>query len=226
MTHPRYHDAMNGLDIALIVLFALGTAMGLARGFVRILIGVLSLLVAFFLASRWQDPIAQVLVARHVAETPARIAAYAAVFVGTMIAGGLVAWLVGKMLKLAMLSWADRLAGGALGLFAAVLAAAFLVYPLVSSSKGGSTMLQTSKLVPYVTVVADLGSALAPDAVAKRYEAGIEALRKVWRGEGPIPVDLEKVKEKIGEAVDGGKKAATTAAEKTEAAVKGATKKK
>ena len=179
---------MNALDIGLIVLIVLGAGIGLARGFVRILIGILSLVVAFYLASRYQDQIAAVMTARHVSETPARIGAYVLVFVATMIAGGLVAWVVGKILKLAMLSFPDRLAGGALGIVAALLAAAFLVHPLVASSAGGSRLLATSKIAPYVSVVADLGNAVAPDAVARRYDRGIEGLRKIWRGDEPVPV--------------------------------------
>ena len=195
---------MNALDIGLVVLFAIGAGIGLARGFVRILIGILSLVVAFYLASRYQDQIAAVMTARHVSETPARIGAYVLVFVATMIAGGLVAWVVGKILKLAMLSFPDRLAGGALGIVAAMLAAAFLVHPLVASSAGGSRLLATSKIAPYVSVVADLGNAVAPDAVAERYESGIESLRKIWRGEQPLPV--EKVKKALTEAVEDVKK--------------------
>jgi membrane protein required for colicin V production len=194
---------MNALDIGLVVLFALGLGIGLARGFVRILIGILSLVVAFFLASRYQDQIAAVMTARHVSETPARIGAYVLVFLGTMIAGGLVAWVVGKLLKLAMLSFPDRLAGGALGILGALLAAAFLVHPLVASSPDGSRLLATSKLAPYVSVVADVVNAVAPDAVAKRYESGIESLRKVWRGEVPI----EKVKKALTDAMEKGEKA-------------------
>lgn len=216
---------MNALDWGLIALFAAGTFVGLARGFVRILIGILSLIVAFYLASRWQEPLSQVLTSHHVGSATAHVAAYLAVFVGTMIAGGLVAWLVGKMLKLAMLSWADRLAGGALGFLAAGLAAAFIVHPLVASTKGGSSLLATSKLAPYVSVVADVGNAMAPDAVAKRYESGIEDLRKIWRGEAPAAAELEKVKAKVGQAVDAGAAAVKTAADKTEKAVKDATKK-
>ena len=196
---------MNALDIGLVVLFAIGAGIGLARGFVRILIGILSLVVAFYLASRYQDQIAAVMTARHVSETPARIGAYVLVFVATMIAGGLVAWVVGKMLKLAMLSFADRLAGGALGIVAAMLGAAFLVHPLVASSTGGSRLLATSKIAPYVSVVADLGNAAAPDAVAKRYESGIESLRKIWRGDASIPV--EKVKKALTDAIEKGEKA-------------------
>jgi len=201
---------MNALDIGLLVLFAMGLGIGLARGFVRILIGILSLVVAFFLASRYQDQLAAVMTARHVSETPARIGAYVLVFLATMIAGGLVAWIVGKILKLAMLSFPDRLAGGALGILGALLAAAFLVHPLVASSPDGSRLLATSKLAPYVSVVADVGNAVAPDAVAKRYESGIESLRKIWRGEVPV----EKVK-----------KALTNALEKSEKAVEDVKKK-
>ena len=196
---------MNALDIVLLVLLAIGAFFGLARGFVRILIGILSLIVAFVLASRYQDSIAALMTARHVAETPARVCAYILVFLATMIAGGLVAWIVGKILKLAMLSLPDRLAGGALGVLAALLAAAFLVHPLAASSPDGSRLLATSKLAPYVSVVADVGNAAAPDAVAKRYESGIESLRKIWRGDVPVPV--EKVKKALTDAVEKGGKA-------------------
>jgi hypothetical protein len=110
---------------------------------------------------------------------------------------------VGKLLKLAMLSFPDRLAGGALGIVASLLAAAFLVHPLVASSPDGSRLLATSKIAPYVTVVADLGNAMAPDAVAKRYDSGIESLRKIWRGEVPV----EKVKKALTDAMEKGEKA-------------------
>ena len=196
---------MNALDIGLLLVLVAGAGIGLARGFVRILIGILTLVVAFFLASRYQDAIAGLLTSRHVSETPARIGAYVLVFLATMIAGGVVAWVVGKILKLAMLSWADRLAGGALGIVGALLAAAFLIHPLVASSHGGSRLLETSKIAPYVSVVADLGNAVAPDAVAKRYESGIESLRRVWRGEQPVPLD--KVKKALTDAIEKGERA-------------------
>jgi membrane protein required for colicin V production len=194
---------MNALDIGLVILLVLGTVMGLARGLVRIVIGLLTIVVAFFLASRYQDSMAAMMVGRHVSETPARIAAYAIIFVATMLAGGLVAWVVGKFLKLAMLSFPDRLAGGAVGFLAALLAAAFLVHPLVASSPDGSHLLATSKLAPYVTVVADVANAATPDAVAQRYDSGIDSLRRIWRGEAPV----DKVKKAMTNALEKGEKA-------------------
>jgi membrane protein required for colicin V production len=132
---------MNAFDVILLAVLAAGAVIGLSRGAVRIVIGIASLFVAFFLASRYQDRLASVLVARHVAEGPARVAAYILVFLLTMIAGGIVAWIVGKILKLAMLSWADRLAGGALGVAAALVTSAFLVHPLAASTPQGSRLL-------------------------------------------------------------------------------------
>ena len=196
---------MNALDVGLVILVVVGAVMGIARGLLRIVIGLLSLVVAFFLASRYQDTVAAVLIERHVGEAPARIGAYVLVFLATMIAGGLVAWVVGRILKLAMLSFPDRLAGGAVGVLAALLAAAFLVHPLVASAPNGLKLLETSKLAPYVSVVADIGNSAAPDAVARRYESGIEKLRRIWRGEEPLPV--EKVKKAMTDALDKGEKA-------------------
>jgi membrane protein required for colicin V production len=208
---------MNGFDIVVLALLVGGALIGLARGAMRIVIGIASLLVAFFLANRYQDQFASVLMQRHVSATPARIAAYLLIFVLTMIAGGLVAWLVAKLLKLAMLSWADRLAGAALGLVFALLAAAFLVHPLAASTPGGSRLLAGSKLAPYVSVVADVGNAAAPDAVAKRYDEGMGTLRKIWSGQQPLP-DTGEVKKAIEKAVDAGKSAVKkTAKDSTEA---------
>lgn len=171
----------------LIFVLIVGAVMGLARGLMRIVIGLLSILVAFFLASRFQDPVAAFFMGHQVGENTARVAAYVVIFLGTMIAGGVVAWIVGKIVKLAMLSWADRLAGGAVGIVAAALAGAFLVHPLASSSPGGSRMLGGSKLAPYLATVADIGNKLAPEAVSKRYDQGIAMMRKVWRGEAKLP---------------------------------------
>ena len=178
---------MNAFDVILVAVLIVGAILGLTRGLMRIVIGLLSILVAFFLASRFQDPVAEFFIAHHVGETTARIAAYAVIFLGTMIAGGLVARLVGKILKLAMLSWADRLAGAAVGIVCAALAGAFLVHPLASSAIGGSRLLAGSTLAPYLATVADIGNKLAPASVAKRYDQGIAAMRKVWRGEAKLP---------------------------------------
>jgi hypothetical protein len=83
---------------------------------------------------------------------------------------------------------------------------------MVASCPNGSRLLATSKLAPYVSVVADLSNAVAPDTVAKRYDDGIETMRKIWRGEEHLPV--EKVKKAFDDALKKGEKAVEDAKKK------------
>lgn len=176
---------MNAFDYVILAVVCVGLAFGLLKGLARILVGIASLVVAFFLASHFQGTVAGALTSAGVQPGPAKLVAYLVIFVATMLAGGLVAWLVGKLLQAAMLSWADRLAGAALGLVAALLAAAFVVHPIVASSSYGAPLLRHSILAPYIAVVADIVNVGAPRELGDRYRKEIDVLRKLWRGEAP-----------------------------------------
>lgn len=183
---------MGGFDWVILALVAAGVVFGLVKGLARILVGLASLVVAFLLASHFRDPVGATLASAGVKPGPAAIAAYFLIFVATMLAGGLVAWLVGKLLKAAMLSWIDRAAGGALGLVAALLASAFVIHPIVASSSYGASLLRHSVLAPYVAVVADLANLGAPKEISEKYRKEIDVLRKLWRGEA-LPPQPEKL---------------------------------
>lgn len=172
---------MNGFDIVLLVLLAVLVLVGLFKGLTRILIGIGALVAAFVLAARLHGELAASLQVIDVGPELRRLLAYLLIFFGTMLAGGLVAYLARKLLKAAMLSWADRLAGGALGLVAALLVAGLLVLPLVAYSPFGERLLRGSVLAPYVTVVADVANQLAPDGLSDRYREKVDGLRRYWR---------------------------------------------
>lgn len=174
---------MNAFDWAVLAILCIGVVFGLVKGLARILIGLASLVVAFLLASHFKEPVASGFVSAGVQPGPAKIVAYFVIFLATMLAGGLIAWLVGKLLKAAMLSWIDRLAGAAVGLVAALLAAAFVIHPIVASSSYGAPLLRYSVLAPYVAVVADIVNVGVPKELGDRYRKEIDILRKLWRGE-------------------------------------------
>jgi len=98
-------------------------------------------------------------------------------------AAELLGWLTRKLLSAAKLGWVDRLAGGAMGLVAAVLAAALLILPVVAYSPRGAGLLDRSALAPYVVAVADLAAFLVPAELAARYRDGVEKLRQHWSGD-------------------------------------------
>jgi membrane protein required for colicin V production len=172
---------LNGFDIAVVVITVCFVVLGLLKGFVRLLIGLASLVVAFLLASRFEPVVAERLMALRMSQGPARFVAYLAIFVATMVVGGVVAWLLRKILSATFLGWADRLAGGAVGFVAAALASAFVLYPVVAYSNAGDRLLAHSKLAPYVAVVADVVNKGAPKDLAERYKKEMESLRRLWR---------------------------------------------
>ena len=183
---------MNAFDIVMGVLTGVLVLYGLWKGMVRIAVSIAALVVAFLLASRFQEPVAQWLGKSGVQPTPAAVMAYLAIFLATILAGALVGWGLSKLLKAALLGWADRLAGAALGLVAALLAGAFVLHPVVASTQSGRSGLGASKLAPYVAAVADLANRAAPERLAESWRREIEPIRKVWRGDVQPVIDPVK----------------------------------
>ena len=172
----------NAFDVLLLVLAGLLVLLGVLRGLTRLLIGVGALVAAFILAAQfhWQVAVWMVRVV-EMPEPVANLVAYLAIFLGTMLAGALVASALGRLLRATMLGWADRLAGGAVGLVAALLAAALVILPVVAYAPSGAAVLRNSVLAPYVTVVADIANPLVPDRLSGQYRDKMESLRQYWQ---------------------------------------------
>jgi len=171
---------MNGFDIALLVLASVLAVLGLLKGLVRILVGLAALVAAFALAARYHGPLADGLSWIDVSREPRMLLAYLLIFLGVMLAGGLVAFMMRRLVKAAMLSWADRLAGAALGLLVAVMAAGLVILPVVAYSPFREGVLAESVLAPYVTMVADGAKLLVPEDLAGKYQERIDDLRRYW----------------------------------------------
>jgi membrane protein required for colicin V production len=169
---------VNGFDIVVLAAAGVLVILGLVKGVIRLLVGIAAIVVAFVLASRFHQPLADLWVDQPNAWL--RIGAYVTIFFGVLLTGGLVAWFLRALIKAAMLGWADRLAGAAVGLVAAALVMALLILPVVAYTPGGDTVLRDSLLAPYLVVVADLFNRLAPQDLAERYRDGVENLRRLW----------------------------------------------
>ncbi len=182
---------MNGFDLALAVVTGVFAILGLVKGLSRLLIGTAALGAAFLLATRFHRELAERLTWIDLSGDARKLIAYLAICLGTLLVGGLVGWLASRLLRAAMLGWADRLAGGAIGLLAAALFAALVVLPLVAYSPRGERALRDSVLAPYVAVVADLAKLLAPRELAEKYDEKVEGLRRYWREIQPTAPQVE-----------------------------------
>jgi membrane protein required for colicin V production len=175
-------ESLNGLDVLLIALVGLLAILGVLKGLTRLLIGVGALVAGFVLASQFHEQVARTLADwLPLSDAVLKLIAYLLIFVTTMLVGGFVAYVMRRLLRAAMLTWADRLAGAAVGLVAAIMMAALIILPVVAYAPTGEAALRESRLAPYVLVVADLANAVVPDGLSEQYRSKVEALRRHWR---------------------------------------------
>ena len=104
---------VNTFDVLLLVLVGLLVLLGVLKGLTRLLIGVGALVAAFMLTAQfhWQVAVSMARVV-EMTEPVANLVAYLAIFLGTMLAGALIASALGRLLRATMLGWADRRCGG------------------------------------------------------------------------------------------------------------------
>ena len=122
---------MATLDWVVVVLLAASVLLGFWRGLVYEVLSVLNWVAAFVLA-QWLAPrAAELMPFSHAGESIRYAAGFVVVFIGALFAGGLLAWLVKKLVAAIGLAPVDRALGGIFGLVrgtVAVLALAVVVH--------------------------------------------------------------------------------------------------
>src|SRR5262245_22749588 len=107
--------SLNILDWAVVLILLLSVVLSIAKGFVRELLGLASLVAAVFLGVWFyrtaSTPFKEVVKTENIA----LFLGFANVFVGTLLAGALVIWVARKILRFARVQWFDRMLGAAFG---------------------------------------------------------------------------------------------------------------
>jgi membrane protein required for colicin V production len=171
---------MNGFDGAVIVVGLVLCLVGAIKGAVKVAVGIASLVLAFVLAV-WFDGVAGSLYAGVFAgEGARRIAGFATIFLGVLIVGTLIGWIVVKALAKAKLRWIDRLAGAALGAVATILMFGALAVPLAAYLPESSGLLRDSRLAPHVVRLARLIDGSVPESVRVRFRQRMGRLEQAW----------------------------------------------
>lgn len=106
---------MTGFDLIVIVILLVSLLVGLWRGLLYEVLSLFGWPVAFILSNLIAESIAPLLPIED--ETMRITAAYALVFIASLVAWGVAARIVSKMLKAIGPDWTDRAMGGIFGIF-------------------------------------------------------------------------------------------------------------
>jgi membrane protein required for colicin V production len=175
---------MNWLDIAIGGVLLLSFAGAFWNGLLREVVRLLALFTGIAgglwwydeLAARWQPSIGN--------EGLAAFAAFAAIVLGSLVAGVFVAWVLAKILHWTGLRWFDRLLGGAFGLMRGLAICVALVLAIVAFHPlaDSTSVVAESRLAPVFFHGARVVAAVAPAKLKSQFAEGFQQVRGAWRG--------------------------------------------
>lgn len=145
---------MNWADWTIIGILGISCLISLLRGFAREALSLLAWLAASFVAVSYHEHFANVLT-RWV-ETPSirAVLAYAVLFVGTLLLGTLINYLIGSLLEKSGLSGFDRILGLTFGLARGLLIVLALVILLpMAIPVNQDAWWRQSRLIPHFEVM-------------------------------------------------------------------------
>jgi len=152
---------LNGVDWVIIVVLTLSTLLSLWRGFAREALSLAGWVAAFVIANMFGDEMASLLAGLIDNITGRYVAAYAILFVGTLIVAGVATKLATQVVKVTGLTLLDRLMGTVFGFARGVilvLVAVFVLQQLLPPRD--LQFLHRSQLMPHLDMLANWAQTL------------------------------------------------------------------
>lgn len=182
---------MNKLDMIIIGISALATVLGLWKGLVRQIVTLAGVVLGYFVSLRLYEPVAKLLPQKFDPGT-AKAVSFVLIFVICIIMSFILGVIVGKLLKIAGLGWANRLGGGAIGFLKGFIIIAIIVTVLIAFLPANSAFLENSVTLPYVLSGIRIMGDVVPHDIREKYQHKILEIRRQLAANG-----LDKVRGEI-----------------------------
>jgi membrane protein required for colicin V production len=168
---------MNNADYLIIAVLAISVLFGLWRGFVAEVLSLVCWIAAFWVAWMFGDAVAA-WYGQWLQHPAARvIAGYLSCFLGVLIAGALVGWVLRKLIRGSGLSGVDRMLGMLFGFARGVLLVIAVVLVLDFTPAAGAAWWQHSQLLPGFSEGAGWLSANLPPEASRYMHNGEQVLK-------------------------------------------------
>lgn len=146
-------SAFNWADWALVVIISLSSLMSLRRGFIKEALSLATWVVAFVVARSFH-PNAQTLLQDSISEPMIRIiVAFSMLFVGTLLLGGGINFIIGALIRVTGLSPLDRMLGIFFGMARGLILSVVLVAVLRLTPFSNSDWWLSSVMIDHLSVL-------------------------------------------------------------------------
>lgn len=155
---------------------------GISKGFSREMIVLVSVVVGLILAC-WYFPAAGYFYADLV-KTPdiANLLGFITIFVGCLVVGAVVSWLVGKFIQAVSLQWYDRFLGAAFGLLRGWLIGSIL-FMILTTFPVKLESVRRARFAPQLLVGARVISLVLPKELKNKFLDGYQQIQKIWQSQ-------------------------------------------
>lgn len=156
---------MNGADLVILGILLISLVVSLVRGFIKEVFSLLVWAAAIFAAFHVAGPLAGALEPMIDMPSARTIIAFAAVFILVLVVGGLIGFLLGKMVEKTGLSPTDRLFGGLFGLARGLVIVVLAVLLLRVTPFAEDPWWGESRLLPAFEDLAEQARVWLPESV-------------------------------------------------------------
>jgi membrane protein required for colicin V production len=166
----------NWVDLILLVILGLTVLFGVMKGFVRQIIGILSVIVGLILAVNYYPFVSDFFSQWISSSTLSNFVAFITVFIAVLCMGGILSFLFSKVIR-GPLKFVNNALGGGLGLLkglliCGVIVFAMLVFPFKEDA------LKQSFLAPYCVRVTKAVIYLIPDDLKVKFNEAYDDIVK------------------------------------------------
>lgn len=167
---------MNPADLVIFAVLGVSVLVSIFRGFIKEVFSILVWVAAIFAAFQVAEPFATAL--EPFIELPSArvIVAFAAVFLVVLVVGGLIAYLIGKMVEKTGLSPTDRLFGALFGLVRGLVIVVLAVMLARITPFAHDPWWGESRLLPTFERLADRARVLLPKPLREMINSSDRAL--------------------------------------------------
>ena len=162
---------MSTFDIIVLAVIVILTIIGLWKGMVRQIFGLLGVIAGYVLALRFYQPCSKFLTSIH--PGTARVISFIAIFLACILAAHIIGWLVGRFFNISGLGFLNRIGGGFLGFLKGCLIVSLIVLVVTASDSAKSSFFKKSHTVKYVLPVASILEKVTREDIKAKYNEKI-----------------------------------------------------
>lgn len=181
--------ALNWIDYGFITLFLLSIIAGFARGFVREIVSLIALVAAVYVAMTFSPQLAAHFAGEgQTASNLMLVTCFLLLFVGVIVVGAFVGYLLNLMFQFSGLGFANRFLGGLFGFIRAAILSIVVVFVVQLTDSKDNQTWQESKFVVYFQPWADW--------LSKNFAPAIEGLKD------KMNTSVQSVTDKVNTSVE------------------------